>query len=403
MVDFLYGLWMSYGVFLLKTVTITIALIFILSTVVSLIAKTKGSSGGLVVTNLSEQYEKSVQELTKGMVRDKDKKAYQKLIKKREKEQIEKIKKMALQVEKIAKSELNNEKSADQEVQAQDALDQETSVDQEEICLALHPHFSQEQSASLIYYSRKKLFVLDFVGSIDAKEVGNLRREISAILAIAGSRDEVLLRLRSGGGTVSGYGLAAAQLERIKDKGLRLTVSVDQIAASGGYMMACVADSVIAAPFAMLGSIGVIAQMPNFHRIMKKNDIDYEQVTAGEYKRTMTIFGENTEQGREKLKEELEAIHDQFKHFVKYHRNDLDIDAVATGEVWLGEEAVGHNLVDGLMTSDQFIEQRIEEYEVFKVEYKEKKTLSDKLSVAVVTTLERLYTKAFQRDKQFYS
>ena len=129
-----------------------------------------------------------------------------------------------------------------------------------------------------------------------------------------------MVRLESGGGLVHGYGLAAAQLVRLKDAGLTLTVCVDKVAASGGYMMACVADKVVAAPFAVIGSIGVVSQLPNFHKWLKNHDVDYEMFTAGDYKRTVTVFGENDAEDRAKYQEELEQTHALFKHFVNTYR-----------------------------------------------------------------------------------
>ena len=173
-----------------------------------------------------------------------------------------------------------------------------------------------------------------------ASAVSSLRQEITAILSLAEKQDEVLVRLESGGGMVHAYGLASSQLLRIRNQDIDLTVCVDKVAASGGYMMACVANKLLAAPFAVIGSIGVIAQIPNFHRLLKKNDIDFEMITAGEYKRTLTMFGENTEKGREKFAEDIEDVHVLFKDFVKEHRPALDVEAVATGEVWFGQRAI---------------------------------------------------------------
>ena len=198
----------------------------------------------------------------------------------------------------------------------------------------------------------KRLFVIDFKGSLDAKEVDSLRREVNAILSMATDKDDVLVRLESGGGVVNGYGLAAAQLQRLREHGMTVHVAVDKVAASGGYMMACVGHKIYAAPFAFIGSIGVVAQIPNVHRWLKNHDIDFEQITAGEFKRTLTIFGENTEEGRRKFKKDLEAIHHQFKDFVQTNRPQLDIDKVATGEVWSGQQAKELGLVDEIITSD---------------------------------------------------
>ncbi|RJS94677.1 protease SohB [Salinisphaera sp. Q1T1-3] len=200
-----------------------------------------------------------------------------------------------------------------------------------------------------------RLFVLDFDGDIRASAVDNLRHAINALLQVVDTEDEVLLRLESGGGLVHSYGLAASQLERLKTAGVRLTVSVDQIAASGGYMMACVADRIVAAPFAIVGSIGVVAQVPNFHRWLDERHIDYELHTAGDYKRTLTLFGENTDAGRDKFRAELENTHGLFKTFVGTHRPQLDIDAVATGEHWYGREALARDLVDDIATSDDLM------------------------------------------------
>ena len=187
--------------------------------------------------------------------------------------------------------------------------------------------------------SLPRLFVIDFNGSMDANEVDHLREEVTAVLCIANEKDEVLVKIESGGGVVHGYGLGASQLQRIKDKNIPLVAAVDKVAASGGYMMACVADKVLAAPYAIIGSIGVIAQLPNFNKLLKNNHIEFEQHTAGNFKRTLTVFGENTDEGREKFREELGEVHEMFKHHVGSNRQDVDIDKVATGEHWYGQQA----------------------------------------------------------------
>lgn len=226
---------------------------------------------------------------------------------------------------------------------------------------------------------RPRVFVLEFEGDLQAHAVASLREEISAVLQVARKEDEVLLRLESSGGLVHAYGLAASQLVRIRGKGLRLTVAVDKVAASGGYMMACVADRILAAPFAVLGSIGVVAQIPNFNRLLKKNEIDLELHTAGAYKRTLTLFGENTEAGRAKFREDLEDTHLLFKRFVAEHRPALDLERVATGEHWFGTRALDLKLVDELRSSDDYLLERVESADVFEVRYKLRKSLSERL------------------------
>lgn len=243
---------------------------------------------------------------------------------------------------------------------------------------------------------RPLLFVLDFDGDIHASATENLREEVSAILPELKEGDEVLLRLESPGGVVHGYGLAASQLSRIRDAGTPLTICVDKVAASGGYMMACVADRIIAAPFAVIGSIGVLAQLPNFHRLLKKNDIDFELFTAGEYKRTLTLFGENTDKGREKFAEELEETHALFKHFVSENRPTLDIDRVATGEIWYGQQAVDEGLVDELATSDAIIHSRLKDSDVFEVRFVRKRNWQEKLGVAAEAAIQRSLLRIWQ-------
>jgi serine protease SohB len=240
---------------------------------------------------------------------------------------------------------------------------------------------------------RARLFVIDFHGSVDAKETDALREEVTAVLAIARKQDAVLVRLESGGGVVHGYGLAASQLARIKLAGIPLTISVDKIAASGGYMMACIADKIIAAPFSIVGSIGVVAQLPNFHRLLKKNDIDFEQFTAGEFKRTVTLFAENTEQGKQKFQQELDHTHQLFKSFVAQYRPALELDKVATGEHWFGYQALELGLVDSLATSDEYLQSRFTDQQVLKVQYRLRKTLAERAGIAASSFVHHTYTR----------
>ncbi len=252
---------------------------------------------------------------------------------------------------------------------------------------------------------KPRLYVLDFNGDMKASAVSSLRREITAVLSLAESQDEVFLRLESGGGMVHAYGLASSQLQRIRDHGINLTVCVDKVAASGGYMMACVANKLLAAPFAIIGSIGVIAQLPNFHRLLKKNEIDFEMITAGEYKRTLTMFGENTEEGREKFTDDIQDIHSLFKDFVSQHRPQLNIAEVSTGEIWFGQRAIEKSLIDELITSDAYIVKACENSDVFHVKYEEKKSLPQKLGFALDTAIDSVLLKWFDRGtrKGFYS
>ncbi|MBK5410492.1 protease SohB [Pseudomonas sp. TH34] len=248
--------------------------------------------------------------------------------------------------------------------------------------------------------AKPRVFVLDFDGDIKASATENLRHEITALLSLATPKDEVVLRLESGGGMVHSYGLASSQLARIREAGVPLTVCIDKVAASGGYMMACIGEKIISAPFAILGSIGVVAQLPNVNRLLKKHDIDFEVLTAGEYKRTLTVFGENTEKGREKFQEDLDITHQLFKNFVSRYRPQLAIDDVATGEVWLGVAALDKQLVDQLQTSDEYLATKAKTAEVFHLHYAERKSLQERVGLAASGSVDRVLLTWWSRLTQ---
>ncbi|EGQ7797947.1 protease SohB [Vibrio parahaemolyticus] len=346
---------LDYGLFLAKIVTVVAAIIVILILVKSVGSKSGAAKGELEVTNLSEQHKQSIEQLEHYLHDDAFIKARDKAVKKEEKE---KNKSREKEIKQASKEGLLDSKR--------------------------EPH----------------LFVLDFNGSIDAKEVASLREEITAILAVAREGDEVLLRLESGGGMVHGYGLASSQLDRIKAAGLPLTISVDKVAASGGYMMACVADKIVSAPFAIVGSIGVIAQIPNFNKLLKKHDIEYEQLTAGEYKRTLTMFGENTDKARDKFKQELEETHVLFKDFIRERRPSLELEKVATGEHWFGTQAKELGLVDEISTSDDLVVAACKEKTVLAVHYVQKKKLADKLAGVASKVADSVVLKLAERGQK---
>lgn len=247
---------------------------------------------------------------------------------------------------------------------------------------------------------KPRVYVLDFNGDIKASATESMRHEITALLTLATPQDEVVLRLESGGGMVHSYGLASSQLARIREAGIPLTICIDKVAASGGYMMACIGTRIISAPFAILGSIGVVAQLPNINRLLKKHDIDVEVLTAGEYKRTLTVFGENTEKGREKFQQDLNITHELFKRFVASYRPQLSIDEVSTGEIWLGMAALEKQLVDELKTSDEYLAERARQAEVFHLHYVQRKSFQERMGMAAATTADGLLSKWWGRLTQ---
>lgn len=254
------------------------------------------------------------------------------------------------------------------------------------------------------------LYVIDFDGDARASQVDELTSKVNLILAKATDKDEVIIKLTSPGGVVNGYGLCASQLERIRNKGINLVACVDTVAASGGYMMACVASKIVAAPFSYVGSIGVVAQIPNFNKVLKNHDVEYEQVTAGKYKRTLTMFGENTPEARDKFKQEITLIHNRFKAIVAKYRTKLDIENIATGEYWLAEDAKELNLVDQISTFDEYLQNRLDFTKVcaikISIDKDEKKSLKDilkKLLMAKtwIKTVRKQLTKAVECDNKY--
>ena len=241
---------------------------------------------------------------------------------------------------------------------------------------------------------RPRVFVIDFHGDIKASEVTALRECITAILLVAKDGDSVVVRLDNAGGMVAEHGLAASQLARLRDHKIPLTVTVDKVAASGGYLMACVADRILAAPFAVVGSIGVVAQLPNFHRVLERNGVDFELHTAGEYKRTLTLFGENTEAGREKLVEQLEETHRLFKDYIAEYRPELDLGRAATGEYWHGRQALELGLVDTIQTSDDYLLGLQTEADLLHLKYAGRKRPIDRLLASLGKAVESMLRRA---------
>ncbi|MEM9242707.1 MAG: protease SohB [Pseudomonadota bacterium] len=312
--------WLGLAFFFIKVIIIVIAIIVILAVFFSLLTRNKTKKKrGIQITRLNKHYDDQKQQLEQALC--------------------------------ASKTELKQQKKAGKKKKK-----------------------TKKQAKS-----KPHLFVLDFKGDIKAEAVDNFREEITMVLTKAQKTDEIFVRVESPGGLVHAYGLAASQLQRIRERDIPLTVAVDKVAASGGYMMACVANKIIAAPFAIIGSVGVLAQLPNFHRLLKKHDIDFEQITGGKYKRTLTLFGENTDQDRQKMQEEVNEIHQLFADFVKQQRPQIDIDRVATGEHWPAIQAKNLQLVDDIITSDDYLLNAAESHTIVHIETIVKQKLMAKL------------------------
>lgn len=333
----------EFGLFLAKAVTVVVAIAAIISVIVASAQKVRDDEdddGDLKITRLNEKYRKLKESLEHKLLDEHQRKLQEKIRKKAEKTK-----------KKLAKKARSGDDAGE---------------------------------------TKGRIYVLDFHGDIKASDTDTLRKSITAVLGVADpQKDEVVVRLESGGGMVHSYGLAAAQLDRIRSKGIRLTACIDKVAASGGYMMACVADRIVASPFAIVGSIGVVAQLPNFHRLLQKHDVDFEVLTAGEHKRTLTIFGENTDKGRRKFLEDLEDTHVLFKEYVSERRPAVDISAVANGDIWFGKRAMDVQLVDEIRTSDEYLIDACDRGEVVGVSFRRKRTLPEKLGLAASTAMEQ--------------
>ena len=333
--EFLY----EYGLFLAKAVTIVVAILAVVIFVLAASMKNKSDKGELRLTDISDELMQLKHQLKEELLPKKQFKAYEKQVK------------------------------------------------------------AAEKAAEKQNLTKGKVFVIDFKGSIDANEVSSLRQEVTAIITIADKDDQVLVNVESGGGMVHGYGLASSQLDRLRQANIPLSICADKVAASGGYMMACVANKVYAAPFAIVGSIGVIAQIPNFNRLLKNHDIDYEQHTAGDFKRTLTVFGENTDEGRAKFQQELEETHVLFKEFVGRYRPNMDIAKVATGEHWYGQQAIDLGLIDAVSTSDDVILDLVNTHQVIKIQYQMKKKLADKIAHGVSLSVTTIMNRFAERNQ----
>jgi serine protease SohB len=340
----------EYGLFLAKIATVVVAIAVVAILIVNLTQR-KRQRGELRITRLSEQYKEMQEEMAVALLDEAQQKLWHKAQKKKNKLEAKEAKAKAKRGESVSAT-------------------------------------------------KSRVYVLDFKGSMDAHEVGSLREEITTVLTLAKPEDRVVLRLESPGGVVHGYGLAASQLQRLRDKQIPLTVSVDKVAASGGYMMACVADTIVAAPFAIIGSIGVVAQIPNFNRFLKGKEIDIELHTAGQFKRTLTLLGENTEEGRQKFRESLNETHDLFKGFVHQMRPQLDIEQVATGEHWYGTQALEKGLVDAVGTSDELLLGLFENHEVIGLRYQQRKKLMDRFTGSATESVDKLLMRWWQRGQK---
>lgn len=339
----------EYGLFLAKTVTLVLALLFVIMIVVANASRQKPEAkpkGHITVLKLNEELETMREDIRHEILDEELLKLEAKEEKKRDK------------AERKAKVKALKEKTRTASAAGEEGVVELDDGDE-----------------------RKRIFVMSFDGDTAASAVEELRQMITAVLQVARANvDEIMLRLESPGGMVHAYGLAASQLARLRKHNIRLTICVDRVAASGGYMMACIANDLIAAPFAYIGSIGVLVQLPNVHRLLKDHKVDYEMITAGEYKRTLTTFGENTDADRAKVQEEVDEMHMLFKNFIHEYRPALDVAQVATGEVWTGTQALAKGLIDSLDTSDEWIVARCEEADVYEISWEHKRRIADKLA-----------------------
>ncbi len=348
----------EYGMFLAKAATIVIAILCVVAVGAALGGRRRGGRRGRIRVTELNRHVKDLRDALRENVLDKA------------------ARKKLTRAEKAERKKREREEKQARKRKRREAAETESDSESEEDCTG-------------------RTFVLRFKGDMAAGRVASLREEITAVLSVARESDEVLLCLESPGGMVHAYGLASSQLSRIRNRNIPLTICVDKVAASGGYMMACLADKLVAAPFAIIGSVGVLVQLPNFHRVLQRKEIDYEIITAGEFKRTLTTFGEITQKARDKVQQDVDNIHDLFKNWVKDHRPKVDLDRIATGETWVGIQAQELELVDEIGTSDECIVAACDARKVYEIEYVIRKPAHERLGEALYGALDRLLLKWF--------
>ena len=356
-------LFMQYGMFLLKALTVLIVVGLIISMIAAAQTKKNQAEGKLNIKHLNQRMEDITLQLKQSVL---------------EKSELKALLKQKKQQQKAEKKRKKKKNQAEQTQDKHDTKEQAVHASSAEPA-GVDPTDQTTKETARHKTVPARAWVLEFKGDIRASQTEQLREEITAILSMASRQDEVIIKLDSSGGMVHGYGLAAAQLVRLRNKGIPLTVCIDKVAASGGYMMAAVADQIIAAPFAIIGSIGVVAQIPNFHRFLQNRKIDVDVLTAGKHKRTLTIFGKNTEEGKKKFIHDLEDTHGLFKQFVQQNRPQLMIDEVADGDIWYGQRALDKKLIDRIQTSDDYLMELYQTKAVYQVQYQKKKNLAEKL------------------------
>jgi serine protease SohB len=336
----------EYGMFLAKSITVVVAIGAIVAIIASAAKRGSGRDPDHIeVTRINDRLRELKRDLEHGLLEDWERKSRLKAEKKREKSE--------------AKEKKRSSKASSGATDAEG-------------------------------FDRKRVFVLDFKGDIKASHGDSLRDEVTALLTLATPNDEIVVRLENAGGTVHGHGFAASQLTRFRDREIPLTILIDKVAASGGYMMACVGTRILAAPFAIIGSIGVLFQIPNFHRLLDRHGIDFEQIKAGKYKRTVTLFGETKPEDRAKLQEEIDGVHELFQSFVATYRPALDVAKVATGEHWYGPQALSLGLVDAISTSDDYLMTASETADIFEVKLATKQSMAQKLSEMFANVADRV-------------
>jgi serine protease SohB len=205
--------------------------------------------------------------------------------------------------------------------------------------------------------AERPIAVVSFDGDVRATKRKIVSALIDELIVNKDKLSEAVVVVNSPGGSVAEYGLLYAEMERIRAAGISLTVCIDTYAASGGYLMSLPANRIVAAPFAFVGSVGVVAYSPNIHRLLKKHDIEPRLFTAGEFKRTVTLIGDDDEEAKQHFQHQLESLHGLFLAAVKKYRTGANFEKIGTGDHWTAEESQTQNLglVDHIATSREYL------------------------------------------------
>jgi len=264
-------------------------------------------------------------------------------------------------------------------------------------------HKPMTKVASGKKFQKDKIAVIYAVGGIDGNSKNDIISEklVETIDDVSKAKDvkAVVLRVSSPGGSAYGSEQIWRALSNLK-KDKPLIVSMGDYAASGGYYISCMADSIVAQPNTITGSIGIFGLIPNIEGLNKKLGLTYDGVKTNKLSDALSL--NRAFSGEEKALLQ-HYVNDGYELFVKRCADGRDmttdqIKAIAEGRVWTGEEAIKNGLVDVLGGIDEAIAIAAEKagLEAYQIrEYPAKEDFATKLMKSMTSELETKWMKAY--------